>query len=192
MAWYSSPPLLYCIYLPAALVATALPYALTQKPSSPAPSPQRPLQAALLGYALVISAVAGLSVALGMGSGYLLAAWGVCALLAAGFVTLVRLCNNVSPLLNPLTRPRHCVCRFCHSVACDLCQSLAELISLAGRHKHAILVPLALEHLQPGAFALCELLSFQVPTARSCWNCRASAKPRLLHVQFLSMLALLQ
>lgn len=92
MAWYSSPPLAYCIYLPMALAAAAVPYALTQTPHSPAPPQTRPLQAALLGYALVISAVAGLSVALGMGSGYLFAAWGVCALLAAGLVTLVSLC----------------------------------------------------------------------------------------------------
>ena len=90
MAWYSSPPLAYSIYLPMALTATALPYALTQHTSDRAPPQPRALQTALLGYALVISAVAGLSVALGMGSGYLFAAWGLCALLAAGFVTLVR------------------------------------------------------------------------------------------------------
>lgn len=91
MAWYSSPPLAYSIYLPMALAAAALPYALAHHSSGP-PVPQpRALQSALLGYALVISVVAGVSVALGMGGGYLFAAWGVCALLAAGFVTLVSL-----------------------------------------------------------------------------------------------------
>ena len=89
MAWYSSPPLAYSIYLPMSLAATALPYALTQRTCERAPSHPRALQSALLGYALVISLVAALSVALGMGSGYLFAAWGICALLAAGFVTLV-------------------------------------------------------------------------------------------------------
>ena len=89
MAWYSSPPLAYSIYLPMALAATALPYALTQHTSDRIPPQPRALQSALLGYALVISFVAGLSVALGMGSGYLFAAWGFCALLAAGFVSLV-------------------------------------------------------------------------------------------------------
>ena len=95
MAWYSSPPLAYSIYLPMALVATALPYALTQHTSERALPQPRALQSALLGYALVISLVAGLSVALGMGSGYLFAAWGLCALLAAGFVTLV--CSHPPP-----------------------------------------------------------------------------------------------
>lgn len=89
MAWYSSPPLAYSIYLPMALAAAALPYAITHSTPRPAAPNPRALQSALLGYALVISVVAGLSVALGMGSGYLFAAWGLCALLAAGFVTLV-------------------------------------------------------------------------------------------------------
>ena len=95
MAWYSSPPLAYSIYLPMALAAMALPFALAQKRPDASHSKPGPLQAALLGYALVISAVAGLSVALGMGSGYLFAAWGLCALLAAGFVTLVSLSKGV-------------------------------------------------------------------------------------------------
>lgn len=77
-----------------ALAAAALPYALTQRPYAPSTPELRPLQAALLGYALLISAVAGLSVALGMGSGYLFAAWGVCALLASVFVTLVSRCRS--------------------------------------------------------------------------------------------------
>ncbi|KAL3147360.1 hypothetical protein ABBQ32_002841 [Trebouxia sp. C0010 RCD-2024] len=90
MAWYSSPPLAYSIYLPMALAAAALPYAITHSTPRAAPPHPRALQSALLGYALIISIVAGVSVALGMGSGYLFAAWGVCALLAAGFVTLVQ------------------------------------------------------------------------------------------------------
>ena len=101
MAWYCSPPLAYSIYLPMALAATGIPYALTQHTSHRVPQQPRALQSALLGYALVISAVAGLSVALGMGSGYLFAAWGLCALLAAGFVTLV--CSPSHP--NPPPSP---------------------------------------------------------------------------------------
>ena len=92
MAYYSSPPLQYNIYLPIALAATALPYALSHSgPQAHLKEGQRPLQTALLGFALVISAVAGLAVALGMGSGYLFAAWGVCAIVAAGFVSVVSL-----------------------------------------------------------------------------------------------------
>ncbi|KAL0050880.1 hypothetical protein WJX82_009317 [Trebouxia sp. C0006] len=91
MAYYSSPPLQYTIYLPIALAATALPYALFHSaPQAHLKEGQRPLQTALLGFALVISAVAGLAVALGMGSGYLFAAWGVCAIVAAGFVSVVQ------------------------------------------------------------------------------------------------------
>ena len=91
MAYYSSPPLQYSIYLPAALASTALPYALSHaSPKAHMREGPRPLQTALLGFALVISAVAGLAVAVGMGSGYLFAAWGVCAILAAGCVTFVR------------------------------------------------------------------------------------------------------
>ena len=106
MAWYSSPPLAYSIYLPMALASTALPYALTQHTSERALPRPRALQSALLGYALVISLVAGLSVALGMGSGYLFAAWGLCALLAAGFVTLV--CSTPPPTPPLPLRPPLC------------------------------------------------------------------------------------
>ena len=92
MAYYSSPPLQYSIYLPAALASAALPYALSHaSPKAHVREGPRPLQTALLGFALVISAVAGLAVAVGMGSGYLFAAWGMCAILAAGCVTFVRL-----------------------------------------------------------------------------------------------------
>ncbi len=100
MAYYSSPPLQYTIYLPIALAATALPYALSHSaPQAHLKEGQRPLQTALLGFALVISAVAGLAVALGMGSGYLFAAWGVCAIVAAGFVSVVSLPDSTSCII---------------------------------------------------------------------------------------------
>ena len=99
MAYYSSPALQYCMYLPMALAATALPYALSHQTPSRSQLSAAPglLQTALLGYALVISAVAGLAVSLGMGSGYLFAAWGMCAIAAAGFVTVVRLISCANP-----------------------------------------------------------------------------------------------
>ena len=98
MAYYSSPALCYSIYLPIALAAAALPYALSHQRHSKArlEAGPGPLHTALLGFALVISAVAGLSVALGMGSGYLFAAWGMCAIAAAGFVSVVSFTSSVS------------------------------------------------------------------------------------------------
>lgn len=84
MAWYSTPGLAYCSYLPAALLATALPFALAyQQPSQGLP------QRALLGHALVVSCVALLAAVIGAGSGYVLAAWGLCSLVAAAFVSKV-------------------------------------------------------------------------------------------------------
>ena len=89
MAWYSTPGLAYCSYLPAALLAIALPYVLAfQLPSHG--SPQGLLQKALLGHALVVSFVALLAALVGAGSGYVLAAWGVCSIAAAIFVSKVR------------------------------------------------------------------------------------------------------
>ena len=89
MAWYSTPGLAYCSYLPAALLATALPYVLAfQLPSQG--SSQGLLQRALLGHALVVSFVGLLTAMVGAGSGYLLAAWAVCSIAAALFVSKVR------------------------------------------------------------------------------------------------------
>ena len=99
MPYYSSPPLQYSIYLPMALASAALPYFIFSQLPSPGQGPKLPSQGlhqtallknALLGNALVMSAVAGVCVAVGMGSGYLFAAWALCGILAAGFVHLVR------------------------------------------------------------------------------------------------------
>ena len=98
MAYYSAPPLQYSIYLPMALASAALPhFVFAQLPSqgqlqqTPSQGQQQTalLKNALLGNALVMSAVAGMCVAVGMGSGYLFAAWAICGIIAAGFVHLV-------------------------------------------------------------------------------------------------------
>ncbi|DBB01398.1 TPA: hypothetical protein ACH3X1_000064 [Trebouxia sp. C0004] len=145
MAYYSSPPLQYTIYLPISLAATALPYALSRSPSQAhLKKGQRPLQTALLGFALVISAVAGLAVALGMGSGYLFAAWGVCAIVAAGFVSVVQqpliallgsmvLALPAQLLCLPLSLSLliHCVGKANMAGAAPVAQTLAVLAALS-------------------------------------------------------------